>query len=219
MIVGSHVDRFEILGDLGAGGMGRLYRARDPRLGREVAIKVLSERLDRSREFHHRFAQEARSASALNHPNIVTIYEVGEPDGYPFIAMELVEGRSLRFSPANARTPQPVRLHAVADADERSEQARFTLALTGTLVRETVTARVLDAAGPSFGDGGLLEDDPGVGDAGLAGNGVLAEDDAGCGCRTGRDGRPTGLGLLGLVGVLGGCGLAARQRARTRRPR
>jgi serine/threonine-protein kinase len=76
--------------------MGRLYRARDPRLGREVAIKVLSERLDRSREFHHRFAQEARSASALNHPNIVTIYEVGEHDGYPFIAMEVVEGRSLR---------------------------------------------------------------------------------------------------------------------------
>ena len=96
MNVGSHVGRFEILGELGAGGMGRLYRARDPRLGRVIAIKLLSERLDQSPEHHLRFAQEARAASALNHPNIVTIYEVGEHEGYPFIAMELVEGRSLR---------------------------------------------------------------------------------------------------------------------------
>ncbi len=75
--------------------MGRLFRARDPRLGREVAIKLLAERLDRSREHQLRFAQEARAASALNHPNIVTIYEVGEHDGHPYIAMELVAGRSL----------------------------------------------------------------------------------------------------------------------------
>jgi len=96
MIVGSHVGRFEILGEIGEGGMGRLYRARDPRLGRVVAIKLLSERLDQSREHTLRFAQEARAASALNHPNIVTIYEVGEHETYPYIAMELVEGRSLR---------------------------------------------------------------------------------------------------------------------------
>ncbi len=96
MNVGSTIGRFEILGELGAGGMGRLYRARDPKLGREVAIKVLSERLDKSREHLYRFAQEARAASALNHPNLVTIYEIDEHDGYPFIAMELVDGRSLR---------------------------------------------------------------------------------------------------------------------------
>ncbi len=96
MIVGSHIGRFEILRELGEGGMGRLYRARDPRLGRVVAIKLLSERLDQSPEHTLRFAQEARAASALNHPNIVTIYEVGDHEGYPFIAMELVEGQSLR---------------------------------------------------------------------------------------------------------------------------
>ena len=96
MIVGSHIGRFEILRELGEGGMGRLYRARDPRLGREVAIKLLSERLDQSHEHYLRFAQEARAASALNHPNIVTIYEVGEHESHPFIAMELVAGRSLR---------------------------------------------------------------------------------------------------------------------------
>ena len=98
MIVGSRIGRFEILGELGAGGMGRLYRARDPRLGREVAIKLLSERLDQSREHHLRFVQEARAASALNHPNIVTVYEVGEHEGFPYIAMEVVEGRLLRAS-------------------------------------------------------------------------------------------------------------------------
>ncbi|MDQ1347403.1 MAG: Non-specific serine/threonine protein kinase, partial [Acidobacteriota bacterium] len=95
MIVGSHIGRFEVLGELGAGGMGRLYRARDPALGRVIAIKLLAERLDQSPEHNLRFAQEARAASALNHPNIVTIHEVGEHEGFPYIAMELVLGRSL----------------------------------------------------------------------------------------------------------------------------
>ncbi len=95
MIVGSHIGRFEVLGELGAGGMGRLYRARDPGLGRVIAIKLLAERLDQSPEHNLRFAQEARAASALNHPNIVTIHEVGEHEGFPYIAMELVLGRSL----------------------------------------------------------------------------------------------------------------------------
>lgn len=96
MNVGATIGRFEVLGELGSGGMGRLYRARDPKLGREVAIKVLAEKLDKSREHLFRFAQEARAASALNHPNLVTIYEIDEHEGYPFIAMELVAGRSLR---------------------------------------------------------------------------------------------------------------------------
>ena len=113
MIVGSHIGRFEILGELGAGGMGRLYRARDPGLGRVVAIKVLAERLDQSPEHYSRFAQEARAASALNHPNIVTIHEVGEHEGYPFIAMELVLGRSLAAR-IEERFPSLRRLVAVA---------------------------------------------------------------------------------------------------------
>ncbi|MEO8197400.1 MAG: protein kinase [Thermoanaerobaculia bacterium] len=113
MIVGSHIGRFEVLGELGAGGMGRLYRARDPGLGRVVAIKVLAERLDQSPEHYSRFAQEARAASALNHPNIVTIHEVGEHEGYPFIAMELVLGRSLAAR-IEERFPSLRRLVAVA---------------------------------------------------------------------------------------------------------
>jgi len=96
LIVGSHIGRFEILGELGAGGMARLYRARDPLLDRAVAIKLLSEHLGHSREHLARFAQEAHAISALSHPNIVTIYEVSEHEGCPFIAMELVAGRGLR---------------------------------------------------------------------------------------------------------------------------
>ncbi len=97
---GTILGPYEILSPLGAGGMGEVYRARDTRLGREVAIKVLPETRARDREALRRFEQEARSASALNHPNIITIYEIGShPVGQEtiwYIAMELVEGQSLR---------------------------------------------------------------------------------------------------------------------------
>jgi serine/threonine protein kinase/Tol biopolymer transport system component len=87
---------YEILAPLGAGGMGEVYRARDTRLGREVAIKVLPSGLAADPERLRRFEREARSASALNHPNIVTIYEIGSSDSVSYIAMELVNGESLR---------------------------------------------------------------------------------------------------------------------------
>ncbi|HEX6178663.1 MAG TPA: protein kinase, partial [Thermoanaerobaculia bacterium] len=87
---------FEVLGALGAGGMGAVYRARDGRLGRHVALKILQEKLSGSIEYLQRFKREARAASALNHPNIVTIFEIDEFEGAPFIAMELVDGRNLR---------------------------------------------------------------------------------------------------------------------------
>jgi len=105
MNAGERIGRFEVLGELGAGGMGQLYRARDPKLGREVAIKVVAGRHSESREHQIRFEQEARAASALNHPNIVTIYDVGEHDGFPYIAMELIEGDSLRTYVAGAQRP------------------------------------------------------------------------------------------------------------------
>ena len=93
---GTRLGPYEILAPLGAGGMGEVYRARDPRLGREVAVKVLPEEFGSDKERLSRFEQEARAASALNHPNILVVYDIGIAGGRSFIAMELVDGKSLR---------------------------------------------------------------------------------------------------------------------------
>ena len=93
---GSRLGPYEILAPLGAGGLGEVYKARDPRLGRDVAIKVLPVDLASEPEMLKRFEKEARSASALNHPNIVTIYDIGSSDSISFIVMELVNGVPLR---------------------------------------------------------------------------------------------------------------------------
>ena len=96
LAAGTRLGPYEILSPLGAGGMGEVYRAKDPRLGREVALKVLPGALAQDRDRISRFEQEARAASALNHPNIVTIHEIGRAGDVAFIAMELVEGRTVR---------------------------------------------------------------------------------------------------------------------------
>jgi Tol biopolymer transport system component len=96
---------YEILGPLGAGGMGEVYRARDTRLGREVAIKVLPATLSSDPERLKRFEREARSASSLNHPNIVTIHDIGSDRGVSYIAMELVKGEPLRAVLATKAVP------------------------------------------------------------------------------------------------------------------
>src|SRR6201997_5540669 len=93
---GFRLGPYEILAPLGAGGMGEVYRARDTRLKREVAIKMLSSSVSADADRRKRFEQEARSASALNHSNIVTIYDIGASDDAVYIAMELVDGRTLR---------------------------------------------------------------------------------------------------------------------------
>jgi serine/threonine protein kinase len=93
---GTRLGPYELLGLLGAGGMGEVYRARDTRLQREVAVKILPAKLSSDAARLERFEREARSASALNHPNIVTIHEVGQSDSTSFIVMELVDGKTLR---------------------------------------------------------------------------------------------------------------------------
>jgi serine/threonine protein kinase/Tol biopolymer transport system component len=87
---------YKILALLGAGGMGEVYRARDSRIGRDVAIKVLPPAIARDRDRLRRFEQEARAAGALNHPNILTIYDVGLDEGVPYLVCELLEGETLR---------------------------------------------------------------------------------------------------------------------------
>ena len=93
---GARVGPYEIVSRLGTGGMGEVYRARDTRLHRDVALKMLSEELAADRHRLKRFEQEARAASMLSHPNIVTVFEIGESEAGVYIAMELIEGQTLR---------------------------------------------------------------------------------------------------------------------------
>src|SRR6266566_3761447 len=93
---GTHLGPYEILSALGAGGMGEVYRARDPRLGRDVAIKVLPTVFSADADRLHRFEQEARAAAALNHPNILAVHDIGTEGNAPFIVSELLEGATLR---------------------------------------------------------------------------------------------------------------------------
>ena len=104
---GARLGPFEILEPLGAGGMGEVYRARDSRLGRIVAVKVLRPDVAADPDRIERFEREARAASALNHPNIVTIHDVGVAEGTSYIAMEWVDGSALRDLVARAK-PQPI---------------------------------------------------------------------------------------------------------------
>jgi serine/threonine-protein kinase len=94
--IGGYLGRYQVLSQLGAGGMAEVYLAKDTQLGRSVALKLLSDRLAIDESHLRRFEQEARAASALNHPNILTIYEIGETDRTHFIATEFVTGHSLR---------------------------------------------------------------------------------------------------------------------------
>ena len=96
LAVGTRLGPYEVLSPIGAGGMGEVYRARDGRLGRDVAIKVLPADLAANEERLKRFEKEARSASALSHPNIVPVFDIGTTDGVSWIAMELVDGYNLR---------------------------------------------------------------------------------------------------------------------------
>ena len=124
---GVHLGPYEIYSLLGAGGTGDVYRGRDPRLGRDVAIKVLPSNASSDPGRLQRFEQEARAAAALNHPNILAVYDVGVLDGAPYIVSELLEGQTLRDHLSGG--PMPVRAaldyaiqiaHGLAAAHEKA---------------------------------------------------------------------------------------------------
>src|SRR5437660_12826537 len=98
--------RYEIRSKIGAGGMGEVYRARDEKLNRDVAIKVLPASLSQDQDRLRRFEQEAQAAGALNHPNILAVYDVGTHDSSPYIVSELLEGETLRERLGGTAQPQ-----------------------------------------------------------------------------------------------------------------
>jgi len=123
---GTRLGPYEILAPLGAGGMGEVYRARDTRLGRDVAIKVLSQHLSANPEIHARFEREARTISSLNHPHICTVHDVGREGDTDYLVMELIEGDTLAQRIAKGPIPlaETVRLGIqIADALDRAHRA------------------------------------------------------------------------------------------------
>src|SRR6266496_4327460 len=96
IVLGTRLGRYEIRSKIGEGGMGEVYLARDEKLNRDVAIKVLPATFSQDAERLRRFEQEAQATSALNHPNILSVYDVGTHDGAPYVVSELLEGETLR---------------------------------------------------------------------------------------------------------------------------
>ncbi len=124
---GTRLGPYEIVAPLGAGGMGEVYRAKDPRLGREVAVKVLPGSFSTDRDRLRRFEQEARAAGILNHPNVTAVYDIGQRDGSPYVVTELLEGETLRshfaggpLAPRRAIDYAVQIAHGLAAAHEKS---------------------------------------------------------------------------------------------------
>ena len=142
IILAMVVSRYRVEGEIGRGGMGVVYRAVDTSLGRRVAIKVLPPDATADPDRHRRFIQEARSASALNHPHIVTIYEVGEHDGTTFIAMELVDGVPLDTLLAKGPLPLPTALEYATQGASALEAAHTS----GIVHRDIKPANIMITA-------------------------------------------------------------------------
>jgi len=117
------IAHYEVLNELGSGGMGVVYRVRDTKLGREVALKLLPEKFATTTSYLQRFQREAQTASALNHPNICTIYEIGEYEGKHYIAMELLEGQTLRSMMKGKPLPVEQIIHIALQTADALEAA------------------------------------------------------------------------------------------------
>jgi Tol biopolymer transport system component len=162
LAAGTRLGPYEIVAPLGAGGMGEVYRARDPRLGRDVAVKVLPQHLSSSSEVRTRFEREARTVSSLNHPNVCALFDVGREGDTDYLVMELVEGETLAARLARGALPvaDVLRLGGqIADALDRAHRAgvihrdlkpgNVMLTRSGAKLMDFGLARATGLAGPA----------------------------------------------------------------------
>ncbi len=194
ILPGMRLGPYEVLSPLGAGGMGEVWKARDTRLGREVAIKVLPAEIASDPSRLKRFEKEARAASALNHPNIVTIYDIGSADSVSYIAMETVDGKTLREALFSGPLPMKKLLPIaaqIADGLARAHEAGIVhrdLKPENVMVTKDGLVKILD-----FGLAKLTQTDTsGEGSHSADGDGDLSRGRAGDGRLhvAGADGGP-----------------------------
>jgi serine/threonine protein kinase len=166
---GTKLGPYEVVAPLGAGGMGEVYRARDTRLGRDVAVKVLPQHLSADADVRARFEREAKTISSLNHPNICTLFDVGREGETDYLVMELVEGETLAERLKKGAMPMPdvLRFGAqIADALDRAHRANVVhrdlkpgnvmITRSGAKLMDFGLARATAMAGPVSGSGATM---------------------------------------------------------------